>query len=118
MLSPDILASASKMMAKSFSARPRARAAVSHSLVMAVVGSGTSSRRPMSSACPVPTATTFTAMPVFSVNRGKSKPNSPDCSVEVVAVFGAVWCDKGGGRSLSDVLGRPLEIEVSSGVRR
>src|SRR6266404_1793984 len=38
----------------------------------------------MSSACPVPTATTFTAMPVLPVNRGSRKPNSPDCSVEVV----------------------------------
>ena len=32
----------------------------------------------------VPTATTFTLMPVFSVNRGNKKPKSPDCSVDVV----------------------------------
>src|ERR1700746_1090857 len=38
----------------------------------------------MSSAWPVPTATTFTQMLVASVNRGSKYPNRPDCSVDVV----------------------------------
>jgi hypothetical protein len=43
-----------------------------------------SPRRPISSACPVPTATTFTWMPVRAEKRGRMKLNSPDCSVDVV----------------------------------
>src|SRR5579859_6988926 len=43
-----------------------------------------SPRRPMSRAWPVPTATTFTAMPLCAAKRGRMKPNRPDCSVEVV----------------------------------
>jgi hypothetical protein len=43
-----------------------------------------SPRRPMSSAWPLPTATTFTAIPARSLKRGRRKPNKPDCSVEVV----------------------------------
>ena len=43
-----------------------------------------SPRRPMSSACPVPTATTLTPIPLAAVNFGSRKPNSPDCSVDVV----------------------------------
>ena len=38
----------------------------------------------MSSAWPVPTATTRTLMPVFFVNSGRMWPNKPDCSVDVV----------------------------------
>ena len=47
---PAILASTSNKIAKSFSASPMPRAAVSISLVIAVVGSGTSSWRPISNA--------------------------------------------------------------------
>src|SRR4029077_10273014 len=47
---PDICASTSKRMAKSFFARPMPRAAVSISLVAAVVGKGTSTWRPNSNA--------------------------------------------------------------------
>ena len=38
----------------------------------------------MSIAWPVPTATTFTAMPVALANSGSRWPNRPDCSVDVV----------------------------------
>src|SRR6516164_6637709 len=38
----------------------------------------------MSRAWPVPWATTLTTMPVFCLNRGRIKPNSPESSVEVV----------------------------------
>jgi hypothetical protein len=38
----------------------------------------------MSSACPVPTATTRTSMPLSFLNAGSRWPNKPDCSVEVV----------------------------------
>src|SRR5208283_1804997 len=47
---PDICANTSKTTAKSFSIRPMPRAAVRNSLVIAVVGIGTSSCRPSSSA--------------------------------------------------------------------
>src|SRR5207248_1695810 len=47
---PDMRASTSNSTAKSFSARPMPRAAVSISLAAAVVGSGTSTWRPSSSA--------------------------------------------------------------------
>src|SRR5439155_10696303 len=47
---PDMRASTSKTTAKSFSSKPSARAAVSNSFVLAVVGSGTSSSRPSSRA--------------------------------------------------------------------
>src|SRR6516225_7384903 len=43
-----------------------------------------SPRRAMSSACPVPRATTLTSMAVFRLNSGRMKPNSPESSVEVV----------------------------------
>jgi hypothetical protein len=38
----------------------------------------------MSSACPVPSATTRTLMPVSFSNSGRMWPNRPDCSVDVV----------------------------------
>src|SRR4029079_3558890 len=47
---PAIRANASNKIAKSFSAKPMARVVVSISLVIAVVGSGTSSWRPISNA--------------------------------------------------------------------
>src|SRR5262249_38114545 len=43
-----------------------------------------SPRRAMSSAWPVPRATTLTSMPVFCLNSGKMKPYSPESCVEVV----------------------------------
>jgi hypothetical protein len=43
-----------------------------------------SPRRAVSSAWPVPSATTRTSMPVCFVNAGSRCLNSPDCSVEVV----------------------------------
>src|SRR5262245_9791876 len=50
LFTPAIFASTSKTTAKSYSARPIPRAAVRNSLVAAVVGSGTSTCRPSSSA--------------------------------------------------------------------
>ena len=38
----------------------------------------------MSKACPVPTATTRTSIPVAALNAGKRCGNRPDCSVLVV----------------------------------
>src|SRR5262249_36940835 len=38
----------------------------------------------MSRAWPVPLATTLTSIPVFCLNKGRIKPNSPESSVEVV----------------------------------
>jgi len=38
----------------------------------------------MSSACPVPTATTRTSRPVSFVKAGSRCENNPDCSVDVV----------------------------------
>ena len=43
-----------------------------------------SPRRPVSSACPVPWATTRTSIPVASRKIGRMCPNSPEFSVEVV----------------------------------
>src|SRR5262245_37499690 len=43
-----------------------------------------SPRRAMSSAWPVPRATTLTSMPVFCLNSGRMKPYSPESCVEVV----------------------------------
>src|SRR5215470_3994039 len=43
-----------------------------------------SPRRPVSSACPVPCASTFTSMPVFSLNSGSMCLNRPESSVDVV----------------------------------
>ena len=43
-----------------------------------------SPRRPMSMACPVPSATTLTSTPVALVKAGSRCPNNPDCSVDVV----------------------------------
>src|SRR6516165_85084 len=43
-----------------------------------------SPRRPVSSACPVPCARTFTSMPVLVLNRGSMWLNKPESSVEVV----------------------------------
>ena len=47
-----------------------------------------SPRRPMSSAWPVPTATTCTSMPVAAVKAGSRCGNRPDCSVLVVDAIG------------------------------
>src|SRR5262245_36402969 len=41
-------------------------------------------RRAMSSAWPVPRATTLTSMPVFCLNSGRMWPNRPESCVEVV----------------------------------
>src|SRR3954469_1254670 len=43
-----------------------------------------SPRRAVSSACPVPCATTFTSMPVLALNIGRMWPNRPESCVEVV----------------------------------
>src|SRR5262245_22543801 len=43
-----------------------------------------SPRRPVSSACPVPCASTFTSMPVLVLNRGSMWLNKPESCVEVV----------------------------------
>src|SRR5579863_7222965 len=43
-----------------------------------------SPRRPVSSACPVPWATTFTVIPVFSLKRGSRYSKKPESCVEVV----------------------------------
>ena len=51
-----------------------------------------SPRRPMSIACPVPSATTLTSTPVALVKTGSRCPNNPDCSVEVVdAITRLLW---------------------------
>src|SRR5262249_14404964 len=39
---------------------------------------------PMASACPVPTATTWTVMPVAAVKIGRMWPNNPESWVDVV----------------------------------
>jgi hypothetical protein len=44
-----------------------------------------SPRRPVSSAWPVPCATTFTSTPVLALNSGRIWPNSLESCVEVVA---------------------------------
>src|SRR5713101_4106149 len=43
-----------------------------------------SPRRPVSSAWPVPCATTFTSIPVLALNSGRMWPNSPESCVDVV----------------------------------
>src|SRR5262249_9528700 len=43
-----------------------------------------SPRRPVSSAWPVPCATTFTSMPVLALNSGRMWPNRPESCVDVV----------------------------------
>src|SRR5512139_3013559 len=43
-----------------------------------------SPRRPVSSAWPVPCATTFTSIPVWALNNGRIWPNMPESCVEVV----------------------------------
>src|SRR5215213_10371003 len=43
-----------------------------------------SPRRAVSSACPVPCATTLTSMPVLALNIGSKWPNRPESCVEVV----------------------------------
>ena len=43
-----------------------------------------SPRRPVSSAWPVPCATTFTSIPVLALNSGRIWPNRPESCVEVV----------------------------------
>ena len=51
-----------------------------------------SPRRAMSSAWPVPSATTRTWIPVFFSNSGSRCLNSPDCSVEVVEATVMKFC--------------------------
>ena len=51
---------------------------------MARTSPSASPRRPVSSAWPVPTATTRTSMPVACLKAGSNCLNRPDCSVEVV----------------------------------
>ncbi len=46
----------------------------------------------MSSACPVPSATTLTSMPVFFWNAGSMCLKRPDCSVEVVEATVMNFC--------------------------
>jgi hypothetical protein len=50
-----------------------------------------SPRRAMSSAWPVPRATTLTSMPVAFLNSGSRCVNRPDCSVEVVEAMTMLW---------------------------
>src|ERR1700681_3226920 len=57
---PDIRARTSNITAKSLSAKPIPLAAVSHSFVVAVVGRGTSSLRPISSASSISFCIMFT----------------------------------------------------------
>ncbi len=59
-----------------------------------------SPRRPMSSAWPVPTATTCTSMPVAFVKAGSRCLKRPDCSVEVVeaTVMKSFARERGGDR--------------------
>jgi hypothetical protein len=46
----------------------------------------------MSSACPVPSATTRTSIPVFFWKIGSKCLNIPDCSVEVVEATVMNFC--------------------------
>ena len=67
-----------------------------------------SPRRAMSSACPVPSATTRTSMPVFFWKTGSRCLNSPDCSVEVVEATVMNFCahDAGAAALNASVINR------------
>src|SRR3546814_137547 len=61
-------------------------------------------RRPVSSAWPVPCATTRTAIPVLSRKIGRMWPKRPDCSVEVVeATVMNVSCAPAGADSAATI---------------
>src|SRR6516165_1225086 len=61
-----------------------------------------SPRRARSRAWPVPLAMTLTSMPVFCLNRGGIKPNSPESSVEVVdATTIDLSCAYAGGATMA-----------------
>src|SRR5882757_5985944 len=99
---PDICANTSNTTAKSFSTRPMPRAAVKNSFVTAVVGIGTSSCRPSSSAssmsfciigdaitlCVRTSTATSRAIPLFSANSTPSQ-NASICTarLRLVPIF-------------------------------
>ena len=58
---------------------------------------------PVSSAWPVPCATTFTSMPVFALNSGRMWPNRPESCVEVVeATTIDLSCARAGASAASE----------------
>ena len=61
-----------------------------------------SPRLPVSSACPVPCAMTFTSMPVLALNFGRMNPNSPESCVEVVdaTTIDLSWASAGNARGV------------------
>ena len=74
-----------------------------------------SPRSPILSACPVPTATTRTSMPVCLVKAGSRNPNSPDSSVEVVEATVMNGCSATAGDA-ADTNSQPMATTRSNHV--